>query len=70
VSVVAGPLQVFKASATWRSAVSLRRAFVAFWIASLRLTIDGDGGESVVMRGYALKTSKVGTSLSGLVCWM
>jgi hypothetical protein len=28
--------------------------------------MDGDGGDSVVIRGYALKTSKVGTSLFGL----
>jgi hypothetical protein len=30
VSAVAGSFRVFKASATWRSAMSLRRAFVAF----------------------------------------
>jgi hypothetical protein len=66
-SAVAGPLRVFNASTTYRSAVSFRRAFVAFWIASLRQTINGDGGDSAVIRGYALKTSKVRTSLLGLV---
>jgi hypothetical protein len=58
---------VFNISTTYYSIVSFRRAFVAFWIASLRRTINSDGGNSAVIRGYTPKTSKVRTSLLGLV---
>lgn len=61
ISAVIGPFLVLRASLIYLLAAALRRAFIAFWMASARFRVVGDGGESAVILGYAPKTSSVGT---------
>ena len=64
-SLVVGPFRVLIASLTWRLALYFRRALIVFAITSARFSVDGNGGESRLMRGYAPNTSNVGTRPSG-----
>ena len=56
---------MFNASATCRSARSLRISAMAFFTAFARCVTVGEGASSSIIRGYAPNTSSVGTSPSG-----
>jgi hypothetical protein len=58
---------MFRASATCRSAHSLRISAMAFFTAFAHCVTVGEGASSSVIRGYALNTSKVSTRPSGPV---
>ena len=58
---------MFKASATCRSARSLRISAMAFLTTFTHCVIVGEGASSSVIRRYVPNTSSVGTSLLGPV---
>jgi hypothetical protein len=57
---------MFRVSATCRFAHSLRISAIAFFTTFARYVTVSEGASSLVIRGYALNTSKVGTRPSGL----
>ena len=66
VDVVFGPFLIASASLTWRSAWRRRTSLVAARIALALLVTDSDRASILVIYGYAPKTKRVGTILSGL----
>ena len=60
-----GPFLIVNASLIWRLAFKCLSLVIANRTAFALLTIEVDGALERVIQGYALKTSKVGTSLFG-----
>jgi len=62
VPAVFGPFLIVNASLIWRFTFKCLSSVIVKRTASTLLTIDAEGALDRVIRGYALKTSNIGTS--------